>query len=30
MKGLANISNRRMQCKFLGMVGADATGGEYR
>lgn len=30
MKGLANISRRTLDCKFMGMVAKDSTGTEYR
>jgi len=30
MKGLANISGGGVTCRFMGMVGSDATAAEYR
>ena len=30
MKGLAQLSGGRLRCKFLGCVGRDETGREYR
>ena len=30
MKGLATISAGSLRCKFVGLVGADPTGAEYR
>lgn len=30
MKGLANISHGALDCRFVGMIGKDATGAEYR
>lgn len=30
MKGIANITSGSAHCRFVGMVGRDATGSEYR
>lgn len=30
VKGVANIAGGHASCRFVGMVGADATGAEYR
>ncbi len=30
MKGLANVSRRKLKCNFMGMVAVDATGAQYR
>ncbi len=30
VKGICNIAGSGARCRFVGMIGADETGGEYR